>query len=225
MCILEANNIYRFYHTEFDETLALQGISLSVNPGEMVALMGPSGSGKSTLLSCLCGIDEPDGGYVCISGARLTRKSESHRAAARVGTIGVLMQSGNLLDHLTVKENIYLKMWLNHNKDTQKASELLELVGLTGRENAYPSQISGGETARAAIAVVLSTNPQILLADEPTSEVDTETESKIIQLFRHFCQNGGAAVIATHSENLASYANRIIKLHDGRVIDDGRYIY
>lgn len=221
MSLLEANNIFRFYHTEFEETLALQGVSLSVSPGEMVALMGPSGSGKSTLLACLCGIDEPDGGYVSIDGKRLTRKSEDQRAAVRAGTIGVLMQSGNLIDHLTVRENISLKMWLNHRKDKHRVNELLELVGLTGRENAYPSQISGGETARAAIAAVMSTEPQILLADEPTSEVDTETERRIIQLFKDFCLDGGAAVIATHSDNLASHANRTIKLHDGRVIDDG----
>lgn len=220
MNLLEAFDLYRFYHTEDEETLALRGVSLSIRPGEIIAIMGPSGSGKSTLLSCLCGIDEPDGGYVKINDRRLTRKSESARAAIRASEMGVVMQAKNLINHLTVKENIRLKMWANKKTDTRRIAELLELVGLSDRDKAYPSQLSGGEAARAAIAVALASEPKILMADEPTGEVDFETEQKILQLFNDYRTKGGCAIIATHSQTIADFADRIIQLFDGRVIEN-----
>lgn len=217
MNILEAFELYRFYHTENEETRALRGISLCVGAGEIVAVTGPSGSGKSTLLACLSGIDEPDGGYVMLNGKRMTRKSEAERAAIRASEIGIVMQSKNLLANLTIKDNIRMKMWLSHKVDNKRTDELLEFVGLTQRRDAYPSQVSGGEAARAAIAVALSAKPKLLLADEPTGEVDAQTELKIVELFEHFRKSGGAAVIATHSQSLARYADRTIALLDGRV--------
>lgn len=220
MHTLEAFDLYRFYHIGEEETLALRGVSLHADEGEIVAVMGPSGSGKSTLLSCLSGIDEPDGGYVKLSGQRLTRRTEALRANLRASKIGIVLQSRSLLDQLSVEENILMKMWLAHKVDRKKLSELLELVGLTDRARAYPSQISGGEAARAALAVAMSTDPKLLLADEPTGEVDTGTEKRIIELFENFRRNGGAAVIATHSESLAAHADRIIRLFDGRVVED-----
>jgi putative ABC transport system ATP-binding protein len=218
--ILEAYDLYRFYHTEDEETLALRGVSLTAKEGELLAVMGPSGSGKSTLLSCLCGIDEPDGGYVVINGKQITRKSETARAAIRAAEIGIVMQSKNLLNHMSIKDNIRMKMWLNHKVDISKINELLELVDLKDKSSALPAQISGGEAARAAIAVALATNPKILIADEPTGEVDYQTELKILQLFGDFCSKGGTAIIATHSEKLASFANCVLKLYDGRIISN-----
>ncbi len=220
MHVIEAFDLYRFYHANIEETLALRGVSLHADEGEIVAVMGPSGSGKSTLLSCLSGIDEPDGGYVKLSGQRLTRQTEALRAAMRAGEMGIVMQSGGLIDHLTIEGNIKMKMWLAHKTDKGLAANLLEQVGLTRRAGAYPSNISGGEAARAAIAVAMSTSPKILIADEPTGEVDADTEKLIIEIFENYTKSGGAAIIATHSKSLASHADRMIRLFDGRVVDD-----
>jgi putative ABC transport system ATP-binding protein len=172
MYTLEAFELYRFYHIGEEETLALKGVNLKIDEGEIVAVMGPSGSGKSTLLACLSGIDEPDGGYVNLLGQSLTRRPEAERAAIRAGEIGIVLQAGNLFDHLSIEDNIILKMKLARKVDKNRVHNLLELVGLLDRRKVYPSQISGGEAARASIAVALSANPRLLLADEPTGEVD-----------------------------------------------------
>lgn len=217
MRVLEAFDIYRFYHAGEEETLALRGVSLYAEAGEVVVVMGPSGSGKSTLLGCLSGLDEPDGGYVKLLEKRITRRPETERAAIRAREIGVMTQSGNLFDHLTVENNIRLQMQLAHKTDEQRISDLLGLVGLHDRRHARPAQISGGETARAALAVALANAPKVLLADEPTGEVDAETEKRILYLLDNYRENGGAAIIATHSNALAAYASRIVRLYDGRV--------
>lgn len=216
--VLEAFDLYRFYHTGEDETLALRGVSLYVDAGEIVVVMGPSGSGKSTLLSCLTGLDEPDGGHVELVGKRLTRKPEVERAAMRATQIGILLQSRNLFEHLSVTDNIRLQMYLAHKFDKQRLGMLIDLVGLTDRRHARPSQLSGGEAARAGLAVALSTDPKVLLADEPTGEVDAETEQAIIRLLESRRQNGGATLIVTHSAALAARADRIVSLLDGRIV-------
>lgn len=219
MSLLEAVDLYRFYHTEDEETLALRGVSMIADAGEVVAVMGPSGSGKSTLLSCLSGIDEPDGGYVAFSGKRLSRKPEGYRASVRAAEIGIMLQSGTLFNGLSIYDNIIFKMRLAGKINKKRAIQLIDDVGLSHRAHAYPSGISGGEAARAAIAVALSTNPKLLLADEPTGEVDAETEKYIIHMFEQYCSNGGTAVIATHSRSLASHANRVLYIRDGRVVN------
>jgi putative ABC transport system ATP-binding protein len=219
MQILEAFDLYRFYHTAEEETLALRGVSIHVAAGEIVVVKGPSGSGKSTLLACLAGLDEPDGGYVEVVGKRLTRRSEAERAAVRAAQIGMLLQSGNLFDHLTVSENIRLQMRLAHKVNEGQLSRLLDQVGLRNRRSAYPSQLSGGEMARAGLAVALSTAPKVLLADEPTGEVDVETERDILHLLDRRRSDGNATLIVTHSDALAAFANRVIHLLDGRVVD------
>lgn len=220
MRVLEAFDLYRFYHTGEEETLALRGVSLHVDAGEMVVVMGPSGSGKSTLLSCLVGLDEPDGGHVELAGRRLTRKPEAERAAMRAAEIGILLQSRNLFDQLSVTDNMRLQMRLARKYDRQRLDRLVDLVGLTHRRYARPSQLSGGEAARAGLAVALSTNPKVLLADEPTGEVDAETEKDILRLLETRRQNGGATLIVTHSDALAAHADRVVRLLDGRV-DNG----
>ncbi|WCK52551.1 ABC transporter ATP-binding protein [Aneurinibacillus sp. Ricciae_BoGa-3] len=218
MPVLAAHDIYKFYHTEEDETLALKGVNISIESGEMVALMGPSGSGKSTLLSCLVGLDEPDGGYVELQGNRLTRRPETVRAAVRAKHIGILKQSGNLFNHLTVEENVQLQMKLAKKANREYLNQLIEMVGLSHRKKAYPSQLSGGEAARAGLAVAISKDPSILLADEPTGEVDAQTEMAILELFDQHRKKGGAVLIATHSKMLGRRADRIVHLNDGRVI-------
>ncbi len=217
--LLEAHDLYRFYHTGEDETLALRGVSLSVEPGELVAVMGPSGSGKSTLLSCLAGLDEPDGGYVTIMGKRLTRLPEEERAARRAAYIGILLQSGNLFDHLTVEQNIIVQMRLAGKVDTRRIVGLLDLLGIPQLGRAFPSQLSGGEAARAGLAVALSAAPPLLLADEPTGEVDAATEEQILGVLEARRKTGDGTLVVTHSEALANRADRIIHLQDGRVVE------
>jgi putative ABC transport system ATP-binding protein len=215
---IEARELYRFYHTGDDETQALRGVSMHVNPGEIVAVVGPSGSGKSTLIACLAGLDEPDGGFVYVSGERLSRRDEKARTALRSRSIGILLQAGNLFDHLTVDQNIRLKMRLAEKREPTRAREVLEMVGIGHRRHAYPTQLSGGEASRAGLAVALAPRPPILIADEPTGEVDSETEQRILGLFEEHRKAGGAILIVTHSEPIASRAKRIIRLEDGRIV-------
>ena len=219
--VLEARDLYRFFHAEDDETLALRGVSLQLASGEMVAVCGPSGSGKSTLLSCLAGTDEPDGGEVRILGEKITRRPEPLRAAIRARYIGFLLQSDNLLQHLTVEANVRLSMRLAGRENKSRLGALLDGLGLLEHRQAYPEQLSGGEAARAGMAVALAAAPNILLADEPTGEVDVVTEGWVLDLLDQHCRNGGAAIVATHSAALARRASRIVRLLDGKVVADG----
>lgn len=216
---IEAFDLYRFYHAGEDETLALRGVSLSIESGETVAVMGPSGSGKSTLLACLAGLDEPDGGHVEVMGQRLTRRPESERAAIRAAHIGILLQSGNLFEYLSVEDNVRLPMRLAHAVDRRRLDELIDQVGLASRRRARPSELSGGEAARAGLAVALATAPSVLLADEPTGEVDAETERDILRLFEARRRDGGATLVVTHSAELAAHADRVLRLQDGRIVN------
>jgi putative ABC transport system ATP-binding protein len=217
--MIEARELYRFYHVGDDETLALRGVSMEVHAGEIVAVVGPSGSGKSTLMACLAGLDEPDGGFVFLYGERLTRREERVRTAMRARMIGILLQSGNLFDHLTVEQNVRLKMRLAGQNDSARIREVLEHVGILERRHAWPHQLSGGEASRAGLAVALAPRPPVLLADEPTGEVDSATEERILALFDEHRKNGGASLIVSHSEAIAKRANRIVRLQDGKVVD------
>lgn len=216
---LEAFELYRFYHSGDDETAALRGISLQLEAGQFLALMGPSGSGKSTLLACLAGLDEPDGGHVEVMGSRLSRRPEAERCALRARHIGIMMQSGNLFEHLTVEDNMRLQMSLAGKDDASRVDRLLEAMGLARRRRASPSQLSGGEAARAGLAVALAADPPVLLADEPTAEVDTATEAGILTLLRQRCEAGAAILVATHSPALAATADGILRIRDGRLVD------
>ena len=216
--VVEASELYRFYHIGDDETLALRGVSLTVQRGETVAVVGPSGSGKSTLLACIAGLDEPDGGHVDVAGRRVTRRSEPERASIRAQSIGIMLQSGNLLGHLSVADNIRLQQRLAGRRDDRRVDEVLELVQLGHRAHARAGQLSGGEAARAGLAIALAAAPPLLLADEPTGEVDVESERRILQAIAMQTARGGAAILATHSEAVAQHAHRVIHLRDGRVV-------
>ena len=219
--VLEANDLYRFYHAGDDETFALRGVSLTVATGEILAVVGPSGSGKSTLVACLAGLDEPDGGSVSVAGARITRRPEAQRAELRARWIGVLQQSGNLLDHLSVANNVGSAQALVPTTERARASvaSLLADVGLADRAHARPATLSGGEAARAGLAVALANDPPLLLADEPTGEVDDVNEQLILDLLRRRAGAGQAVVIVTHSTRAALEADRIVHLNDGRIVD------
>jgi putative ABC transport system ATP-binding protein len=215
---LDASSLYRFFHAGEEETLALQGVSLTVGRGELVAVVGPSGSGKSTLLACLAGLDEPDGGRVLIEGERLSRRPEPERAALRARRVGVLFQSGNLLDHLTVAENVVLAQQVAGRPNPGRAAGLLEALGLARRAHARPAELSGGETARAGLAVALANDPAVVLADEPTGELDSASEARVLDLLWAHAAAGGAVVVATHSPAVAAAASRTLHLQDGRVV-------
>jgi putative ABC transport system ATP-binding protein len=215
--VLEAVDLYRFFHAGDAETLALRGVSLQLRPGDVVAVTGPSGSGKSTLLNCLAGIDEPDGGRVRVAGSTMSRRPEVERAALRAASIGLLFQTGNLVDHLTVEQNITFVQRLRGEVDRGRAAALLDDVGLADRAGAASATLSGGEAARAGLAVALANNPAVVLADEPTGELDEATAYRILELLRRHADSGAAVLIVTHNPLIAAAADREIALHDGRV--------
>lgn len=214
---LHAESLYRFFRAGEEETLALRGVSLEVHPGQFVALVGPSGSGKSTLMSCLAGIDEPDGGTVRVTDRRMSHQSEPVRAQLRARRIGLLFQSANLIAHLNVRDNVRLAQRLANRRDGPDVPELLTSLGIDSRAAAYPGQLSGGETARAGLAVALANRPAVLLADEPTGELDAGTEAQVLQLFSTLAANGVAILVASHSPAVAAAADRVITLTDGAV--------
>jgi putative ABC transport system ATP-binding protein len=201
--VLEAHSLYRFFHAGDDETLALQGVTLAVEAGELVAVTGPSGSGKSTLLACLAGLDEPDGGSVSVDGVRISRRPEEERARIRGARIGMLFQQANLVGHLSVADNIELAQRIGDGaSDAQWRRQMLERCGIEHRAAARPSQLSGGELARAGLAVALANDPAVILADEPTGELDSVSAARVLALLR---------------ERAAAVVDREIRLVDGRV--------
>ncbi|WP_246023738.1 ABC transporter ATP-binding protein [Nocardia yunnanensis] len=213
--VLRAEQLYRFYRAGAEETLALRGVSLSVDAGETVAVTGPSGSGKSTLLACLSGIDEPDGGFVHLGTERMSHRPEMERAALRGRRIGVLLQAGNLMPHLTVAQNIELVQRLVGRRERPTPGEILDAVGLADRMRARPGQLSGGEATRAGLAVALANAPSVLLADEPTGELDDATEAAILDLLRRRAEAGCAVLVVSHSGAVAGWADRVLHLRDG----------
>jgi putative ABC transport system ATP-binding protein len=216
--VLEARDLYRFFHAGDDETLALRGVSLAIEPGELIAITGPSGSGKSTLLACLAGLDEPDGGSVSVDGARISRRPEEERARIRGARIGMLFQQANLVGHLSVADNVALAQRVGAGAGGASwRREVLERCGIDHRAAARPSQLSGGELARAGLAVALANDPPVILADEPTGELDSITAARVLDLLAERAAAGSGVLIVTHSPNVAAAADREIRLLDGRV--------
>jgi putative ABC transport system ATP-binding protein len=216
--VLLAHDLYRFYRTGDEETRALRGISLTVRAGEMVAVAGPSGSGKSTLLALLAGLDEPDGGDVRLAGERMSHRPEGVRTLLRRRLVGVLRQSGNLLEHLDVRANVALVQRLRGRRVEPRRSvaQLLDMVALAHRARALPAELSGGELARAGLAVALAGDPLVLVADEPTGELDLASEHRVLALMRQAAGDGAAVVVASHSVEVAAEADRVLRISDGR---------
>jgi putative ABC transport system ATP-binding protein len=216
--VMSAHSLYRFFHAGDDETLALQGVSLAVQGGEVVAVTGPSGSGKSTLLACLAGLDEPDGGMVTLDGERLSRRPEGQRAALRARKIGMLFQQANLVGHLSVEANVALAQRLGDAATSDaRRTEILERCGISARRRALPAQLSGGELARAGLAVALANAPSVILADEPTGELDSANGVRILEVLRERAHEGAAVVLVTHRTDAADFVDREIGLIDGRI--------
>jgi putative ABC transport system ATP-binding protein len=198
----------------------LTAIDLDVAAGELVALLGPSGSGKSTLLNIIAGLDAPDSGSVEVSGQNLGGMSERGRTLLRRRNIGFVFQFFNLIPTLTVLENVLLPLELTGRRDPQAARALLERVGLADRARAFPEELSGGEQQRIAIARALAHQPRLLLADEPTGNLDSATGGRVLDLLTGLVREQGAAmVIATHSREVVERAHRVLTLHDGTIVD------
>lgn len=214
---LECESLFRFFHAGDEETLALRGVSLKVEAGETVAITGPSGSGKSTLLACLAGLDEPDGGTVRVDGERLTRRSERRRAELRSRKIGMLFQSVNLVGHLDIDANLAVAQRLAGGRDGPRRAELLDRVGLKSRSQGLPNQLSGGELARAGLALAIVNNPAVLLCDEPTGELDEGSAARILELLGERAAGGCAVVVVSHDPTAAAAADRVVRLLDGSV--------
>jgi putative ABC transport system ATP-binding protein len=216
---VEARELYRFYHAGDDEVMALRGVSLQASPGEFVAVVGPSGSGKSTLLACLAGLDDPSGGVIRIAGHVMSRRPERDRAQLRARHLGVVLQSANLIEHLTLDGNLRQAHRLARSQSPLDFPTLLDRVGLSNRATSYPSQLSGGEAVRAGLAVALVNGPSVVLGDEPTAEVDRATESQLLDLLRSEVAAGLTLIVATHSPAVAAAADRVVTLSDGRVVE------
>jgi putative ABC transport system ATP-binding protein len=230
---VSAENIYRFFRSGDEETLALRGVSLRVEAGEFVVVTGPSGSGKSTLLACLTGMDEPSGGTVRIAGERINHRTQRDRDRIRALHVGVMAQSGNLVSHLRIRENLRLAAHLAGTAQPRRRaaprradsthretswSATAERLGIGARLNAWPEELSGGESALAALAVALAGDPLVLVADEPTGELDADTEASLIEQLRAVASRGVAVLVASHSGAVAAGADRVVRLNDGQVV-------
>jgi ABC-type lipoprotein export system ATPase subunit len=217
--LIVCDNLVKIYKVADLEVVALQGLDLLVDPGEMIAIVGASGSGKSTLLSILGGLDTPSAGRATVAGHDLTQMGRRERTRYRRETIGFIWQqtARNLLPYLSAVENVELPMILNGAADRDRAMELLRLVGLADRADHRPERLSGGEQQRVAIAVSLANQPEVLLADEPTGELDTATSAEIFDLMRHVnTELGTTVVIVTHDPLVSEQVQRTVAIRDGR---------
>jgi putative ABC transport system ATP-binding protein len=223
--VLVARDLRKDYPMNGETVHALRGVSLTVGPGEYVAIAGPSGSGKSTLLQLMGGIDQPSGGSVELLGTSLESLGDRELTRLRLTRLGFVFQRFHLLPVLTARENVELPMaeaGVPAPRRRERARELLEYVGLGHRGGHRANQLSGGEMQRVAIARALANRPAILLADEPTGELDAATGREILDLFRRLNRDGTTLLVVTHDERLASEAGRVVHMLDGRVVaDDG----
>ena len=221
MSVVAAVGLSRDYAMNGRPVHALRGVSLTVETGEYVAIAGPSGSGKSTLLHILGGIDPPSSGAVTLEGRRLDRLSDRELTRLRLTRIGFVFQRFHLLPVLTAIENVELPMaeaGVGRRERRDRARELLDYVGLGDRGGHRATQLSGGEMQRVAVARALANRPALLLADEPTGELDQETGEEILALFRRINRDGATLVVVTHDERLAAEASRVIHMQDGRIV-------
>ena len=222
MTVLELRDVSKSYGQEAARVDALRGVDLAVGAGGMVAVMGPSGSGKSTLLTIAGSLEEPSSGEVLIDGAPLSRMSRNDKARLRRRTVGYVFQDFNLLPGLTVAENVALPLELDGvgaRKARGAAEQALDGLGLGDRASRFPSELSGGERQRVAIARAVVGDRRLLLADEPSGALDSVNAEAVMRLIHEACKRGVAAVVVTHDAQLASWADRVVFLRDGRVVD------
>ena len=219
--LFEMVNLERHYETPAGVVKALDGINFEIHEGERVILLGPSGSGKTTLLNCLSALDSPTNGKYMFNGNEVPRNHSEKMTTFRRENIGYVFQFFNLLQDLTVMENILLIQELAGKKDPVRAEQLLSLVGLESEKNRFPGEISGGQQQRVAIARSIAKKPTLLLGDELTGNLDTETSDKVMQVLVEACSNEEiTAIFVTHDESLVKYATRVIRIDSGQIISD-----
>ena len=222
MEILRVENLSKIYGSGENEVRALDGVSFSVEKGQFLAIIGPSGSGKSTLLHILGGVDRPTSGKVFLEGQDVFEQDENHLAIFRRRQVGLIYQFYNLIPVLNVRDNITLPVLLDGRKvDEERLSELIRELNLSDRENHLPNQLSGGQQQRVSIGRALMNSPALLLADEPTGNLDSKNSQEIVALLKKANrQYAQTLIVITHDENIALQADRIISLEDGRIVRD-----
>ena len=221
--ILLMKNIIKSYYLGEEEQVILKGINLNINRGEFVSILGPSGSGKSTMMNIIGCLDKASSGQYVLSGRDIKDLDENELAEIRSKEIGFIFQSFQLLPRLTALQNVELPMiysGVSPVKRKEIARKMLERVGLSERLNYYPNQLSGGQQQRVAIARALSTNPTILLADEPTGALDQSTGHQVMDLFKELHAEGRTIIMITHDENIAKQATRIVRILDGNIVEE-----
>ncbi len=226
--LIKITNIKRDFPLGNEIVYVLKGIDLEINKGEYVALMGPSGSGKSTLMNILGCLDTPTSGTYVLNGKHVSEMQDDELAGIRNKEIGFVFQTFNLMPRTTALDNVALPMvYAGHSKSerVERATEVLTQVGLQDRMDHKPNQLSGGQRQRVAVARALVNKPSIILADEPTGNLDSKTSVEIMNLFNEIHANGNTVILVTHEEDIAAYAHRIIRLRDGIIESDTRNIH
>ena len=220
--MIQISNLKKIYHYSNVYTVALGGINMEVDKGEFIAIMGPSGCGKTTLLNILGLLDNPSEGNYLLNGVEVSRLKESQRTALRKGKIGFIFQSFNLIDELTVEQNVELPlkyMGIPAAERKAKVTEILRRVNISHRANHFPHQLSGGQQQRVAIARAVVCEPELILADEPTGNLDTKNGKEIMDLLSELNDDGITIIMVTHSQRDASYAHRIVNMLDGFLVE------
>ena len=220
--MIQISNLKKVFHYSDVYTVALGGINMEIDEGEFVAIMGPSGCGKTTLLNILVLLDNPSEGNYLLDGVEVSRLKESQRTALRKGQIGFIFQSFNLIDELNVEQNVELPlkyMGMKAEERKKRVTETLRRLGIAHRAKHYPNELSGGQQQRAAIARAVICNPRLILADEPTGNLDTRNGKEVMDLLAELNDDGTTIVMVTHSQRDASYAHRIVNMLDGFLVE------
>ena len=221
--MIKTVNLTKVFRTDEVETTALNNVSFNINPGEFVAIMGPSGCGKSTLLNILGLLDNPSGGEYYFNESEVSKFTERQRARMRKENIGFVFQNFNLIDELNVFENVELPLiylGLSASERKKRVNEALEQMQITHRRKHFPLQLSGGQQQRVAVARAVVANPKLILADEPTGNLDSANGEEVMNLLERLNQQGTTLIIVTHSQRDAEYAHRIIRLFDGQIVTE-----
>ena len=225
--MIKTVNLCKIFRTESVQTTALNEVNLEINQGEFVAIMGPSGCGKSTLLNMIGLLDNPTSGELWFLGREVSRYSENDRTDLRNGNLGFVFQSFNLIDELTVFENVELPLLyagVSARERVRRVNEALERMQIAHRTEHYPQQLSGGQQQRVAIARAIVTNPHIILADEPTGNLDSTNGNEVMSLLKELNRDGATVVMVTHSEENAREAGRIIRMMDGYILTESKNV-